>query len=183
MARFSDLVDFLVSEYPRPQELTSGRLDKLIYLLDVEWAWGNGEQLTQTRWTFNNHGPFVGAGDSYVESLDGKKIEIHEDVTMYGDKKRWYEWKATDLQKQVVAEALTNEEKIVLRKVIEDTWRLPWGRFVKYVYSTLPMVKAKQYECIDIVGTMACRRKAILEKVTKESLEKYREDFKSLANL
>lgn len=180
MASLKDFVAFLISEYPRPVDLTKGRLEKLVYLCDCEWAWRHGEQVSEISWRYNDFGPFTGACTPPAEELEAEeKITIKPGFTGKGNPKQWYEW----ISGEGPTDSLSEEEKEMAKKIIDATWRMPWGKFVEYVYSTSPMVGAEQYDYLDIVGTMKKKRHEILDKVTKDNLVKYQEDFEELAKL
>lgn len=181
MSSLKDLIAFIIANYPNPEELTRGRLEKLVYLSDEEWAWRHGEQLSPIKWIYNDHGPFTGNCDSPAKELENEgKIDINPDTTPFSDtKKRWYKWKAAE--KPEVKKSITEEEADVLKKVIDGTFRLLWGRFNHYVYSTAPMLETEKHEPIDIIGAMKKRRKEIINRARKEIHEKFHEDFKALA--
>ena len=180
MATLKDLVALVISEYPKPEDLTRARLEKLIYLADVEWAWRYGDKLTDIDWIYNDYGPFVHACDPPTGELEGEgSVKIHYDQTVFGNDKRWHQWIGSEKE----VGGVTPEEINVIRSVIKETWRFQFGRFVEYVYSTPPMVQANQYERHDIVRTMTKQRREILEKVTQDNLQRYEQDFRDLAKL
>ena len=179
MATLKDLVAFVISEYPKPDELTRARLTKLLYLADVEWAWRRGEQLTDIQWFWDDYGPFVPDAGGSVKTLEEEeKVKVLADTTPFGKPKHWYEWIAPKPPEDL---HLPEEVRDMLKKLISQTWHLSFGLFLQQVYGTAPMKSSEQYQPLDVSGVMKKQRELVLERAREKIHTRYRKDFEALA--
>jgi uncharacterized protein YwgA len=141
--KIEDIVLYICKKYPIPDELSKARLTKLVYLADWESCVRSGKQLTNINWHFNNFGPYVD------DVVDAARKSVHLKVittnNFYGEKK--------ELIRADKESPLPNIEKSqadILNFVIEETKRLYWNDFIKYVYSTPPITGSTRYTTLNL---------------------------------
>lgn len=136
--RIEDAILYICKKYPIPDELSKARLTKLIYLADWESCRKTKKQLTGIRWYFNNFGPYV---DDVVDAAKRSKfLDVIETANFYGDRKEMICAKVN-----APFPILEKEEIDILDYVIDETRRLYWNDFIKYVYNTAPIVGSDRY--------------------------------------
>ena len=55
----SNIIKYLLKEYPHKAELSASRLTKMIYLMDWKSSIDYGRQITNAQWHFDHYGPYV----------------------------------------------------------------------------------------------------------------------------
>ncbi|OOF01652.1 hypothetical protein BZG79_15145, partial [Salinivibrio sp. MA427] len=84
----TNIVKYLLKEYPHKAELSASRLTKMIYLMDWKSSIDYGRQITDAQWHFNHYGPYV---DDFVRvAKDDKDISVENTTTYYGGKKQLF---------------------------------------------------------------------------------------------
>lgn len=177
-----DLVAFIIKNYPFPEQLTRGRLAKLVYLIDAEYTRCFGDQLTNITWYFADNGPFPKNNntDQAVKELERKElVKIHKDLTGSRNKKQWYEFIAIgeiDIKLGKTVEDL-------IRSIIEETKDMGFVKFIRdKIYNSLPVTKSEPYEIIDIVEVMEEEREKIMERAKQKMDRDYGRMMKALAD-
>lgn len=146
MKKLTQIIAYLLDNYPNKQELSNARVTKMVYLADWRNALINKRQLSGISWYFDNHGPFV--WDIYNEVAENSEIfSIKEDKNFYGKAKRLF-----SLDKKIDFDLLNEKDKSVLDKIIESTKSLTWNQFIQLVYSTYPIVSTERYTSLDLTA-------------------------------
>ena len=153
----SNLIKYLLKNYPHKSELSASRLTKMLYLSDWKNAIENSKQLTDAEWHFNHCGPYV---DNFIKiAKSDNDINVTSAQTVFGGHKQQIE-----LSKNYNGSIdITEPEKKILDFVIESTKRKNYEDFIKLVYSTYPIVSSSRYSDLNLVK-MASEYKIILEK-------------------
>jgi len=147
MSKIKDILRFLTLNYPYKDELSKTRLTKLVYLADWYSAIKNKQQMTNIEWYFDHYGPFV--SDIYEEAAKDKCLNIKQSYTVYGSPKEVIGF--NEQYKKNIKFKLTEDEKTILKKVVEETETLTWNAFINKVYSTYPINGQKRYNYLNLV--------------------------------
>lgn len=137
----NSLIKYFCLNYPHSSELSNARLTKMIYLADWYSVSSTGNQITNIKWYFDNYGPFV--PDVYNEANSDKSIEVINTSTPYGTPKTLFKYNGEN-------PILSNEIKIILDKVIDDTKSLYWNDFISFIYNTNPIKDSNRYSYLDL---------------------------------
>ncbi len=140
----SNLIKYLLKNYPYKSELSASRLTKMLYLADWKSAIEEAKQLTDAQWHFNHYGPYV---DNFINiAKDDDDIEVVSTQTMFGGHKQ-----------QIVLSSnfkgnidVDESEKKILDFVIASTKSKNYEDFIKLVYSTYPVVSSSRYSDLDL---------------------------------
>ena len=145
MAKLADVMTYFCLKYPHKDELSKARLTKMIYLADWRMALDSSRQITNLTWTFNHYGPYLEAiRDAALNNP--ALFDLKSEVNMYGSPKE-----TIVLHPGVAVPNLTDNERKSLDHVIESTKSLNWNQFIKFVYSTYPIVTQPRYVPLDLV--------------------------------
>ncbi len=150
-----DIVRYIVKNHPN--ELTKGRLNKLVYLADWKSAIDFQSQISSIKWKFNHYGPYV--DDIENDINNDNRFKIRSSTTMYGNDKYLVE---------LLNDANFNEpnetEKNILNFIIEITKDLSWNKFINAVYSTYPVKSSERGSFLDLVLLANKYRKSKIER-------------------
>lgn len=158
----SNLIKYILKNYPHKSELSASRLTKMLYLADWKNAIESSSQLTNATWHFNHYGPYV--EDFLKIAKDDKDIEVKITQTIFGDRKQQVEL-AKSFNGNI---EITENQKAILDFVIEATKDKNYEDFIKLVYSTYPVVSSSRYSNFDLVA-MANEYNAV--KSSKKTLQ------------
>ena len=143
--KIKNFLKYLLKEYPHKSELSASRLTKMLYLADWKNALENGTQMTDTTWHFNHYGPYV---DDFIEIAEiDKDIEIVDDITIFGGRKRLVKL----LENDQLDLNINPQEKQILDFVIDKTKSKNYEDFITLVYSTYPVISNTKYSDLDLV--------------------------------
>lgn len=163
--KISNMIKYLLKNYPYKSELSASRLTKMLYLADWKSAIEHSKQLTDAQWHFNHYGPYV---DDFIKiAKDDDDIRIVNTRTMFGGHKQ--EVSLSDDFDGVVE--LETVEKAILDFVIASTKSKNYEDFIKLVYSTYPVVSSSRYSDLDLVS-MANEYKSIVENSSNKALHR-----------
>lgn len=127
-------------------DLTKTRITKLIYLIDWESIKEYDKQLTSIRWYFDHYGPYV---SDVLDTADkDESIKIEKSISNFGTIK--YIIKATNNRKELKYDDLTEQDVLIIDRVINKTKRLSWNQFINYVYNTEPIKFSVKYNYLDL---------------------------------
>lgn len=141
--KIEDIVLYICTKYPLPEELSKARLTKLVYLADWKSCVNTGKQLSKIQWYFHNFGPYV---DDVVNAARScNNLDVIETENFYGDKKELIVAK-----KDAVLPRLDRENTDLLDAVIEDTRKLYWNDFIRYVYDTPPIAQSNRHTFLNL---------------------------------
>lgn len=152
----SNIIKYLLKEYPHKSELSASRLTKMIYLMDWKSSIDFGRQITNAQWHFDHYGPYV---DDFVRlAKEDKDIFVENTSNYYGGKKQLFKLS----EKFEGNFDLTKEQKDIANFVIDATKQKNYEDFIQLVYSTYPVISNDRYSDLDLVGS-AAKYKEILE--------------------
>jgi len=139
MEKLKEIVAYFCSKYPYPKELSKARLVKMLYLADWKSSITNFQQLSDTKWIYNNYGPYV---NDIVENLKrDPSFEVLDETNSHGTPKQIIRLNHS------YESNLKQEDKIILDFVIKATSPLNYSEFIDLVYSTYPIkVSSKKSE-------------------------------------
>jgi hypothetical protein len=161
----TNIVKYLLKEYPYKAELSASRLTKMIYLMDWKSSIDYGRQITDAQWHFNHYGPYV---DDFVKvAKDDKDISVENTTTYYGGKKQLF--KLSDSYKGSIE--LTDEQKKIADFVIDATKQKNYEDFIQLVYSTFPVISNDRYSDLDLVD-LAKKYQELLAKSSSNALHR-----------
>lgn len=150
MKKIRYVLRYFALNYPYKFELSKTRMTKMVYLADWFFAKDYGNQITGIRWYFDHYGPYV--SDVYNDAVIDRKLTIKNEYSVYGSKKEVIALRKDYKAAQLDLDELSNREKCILDKVIEQTRNLNWSEFIDYVYNTYPIRSQKRYHFLDLVG-------------------------------
>lgn len=141
-----DLVRYVITTYPYPNELSKARLNKIVYLVDWKNTLVYGTQMTDIQWKFNHYGPYVDRIE--LELRQDKRFDILNTTNLYGHKK----------EVVVLSSSINNasfiepneNEKAIIDFIIEKTRRLNFSEFINLVYSTYPIISQEKGSDLDL---------------------------------
>lgn len=161
----SNIIKYLLKEYPHKAELSASRLTKMIYLMDWKSSIDYGRQITNAQWHFDHYGPYV---DDFVKmAKEDKDISVENTSNYYGGKKQLF--KISD--KFEGNFDLTKEQKEIADFVINATKQKNYEDFIQLVYSTYPVISNDRYSDLDLVGS-AEKYKEILANSSNNALQR-----------
>ena len=144
MADLKDMIYYILKKYPKKDHLSNARLTKIIYLSDWYSAINYNKQISNIHWYFDNYGPFV------WDVLD--EIKQHSDLfvikktlNIFGAEKRLIKTKNDEYMV-----TLSKDEKNAIKKIIKITKDKDWSQFIKFVYSTYPILTTEKYSYINL---------------------------------
>ena len=139
-----DILGYLVINYPKPNDLSKGRLNKLVYLCDWKSSIDNYETISNIEWKFNHYGPYV--DDIISEINKDDRFQIKVEINQYGNEKHLI------ILKNTKGFTSPNEkEKKILDKIIDITFNLNWTDFINAVYSTYPITNSERGTYLNLV--------------------------------
>ncbi|PYD71067.1 Panacea domain-containing protein [Novacetimonas hansenii] len=144
MAELIDILGYICENYPYKDELSNARLTKMVYLSDWKSAIEQGRQISDIKWIFNHHGPYV--DDVYQEAHRSHLFKIIREVNVYGNEKFVFNLSST---KDWIS--LTEQDIICINHVIKETKPMLWRDFIHLVYSTYPVVVSDKYSRLNLV--------------------------------
>lgn len=159
----TNLIKYLLKEYPHKSDLSASRLTKMIYLMDWKNAVDNGHQITNANWRFGHYGPYV---DDFVKiAREDKDIKVENTSNLYGGKKQLFM-----LSEKFDGNIdITPEQKKVADFVINVTKKKYYEDFIQLVYSTYPIISNDRYSDLDLVS-LARMYRSIVEQDSKNNI-------------
>ena len=140
----SDLVRYIVKNYPDSNMLSKARLNKLIYLIDWKSSIDHNDQISDINWIFNHYGPYV--NDIETRLLFDERFNIEHTINYYGSEKSIIKLKDDrDFMEP------NEKQKMIIDLVIEITKKMNWSNFINTVYSTYPIKVSEKGETLDLV--------------------------------
>lgn len=143
--KISDIIAYLIKNYPYSSELSKARVNKLIYLLDWKSTIDNGKQITDIKWFYNHYGPYVATINELISN--DNRFVIEDTTNFYGGSKQIIRLKdeSSDFEEP------DENTKRLIDYVIEVTQPMNWEEFIKLVYSTYPIMTQPKYSTLDLV--------------------------------
>ncbi|MGH1470679.1 MAG: Panacea domain-containing protein [Cellvibrionaceae bacterium] len=161
----SNIIKYLLKEYPHKSELSASRLTKMIYLMDWKSSIDFGHQITNAQWHFDHYGPYV---EDFVKlAKEDKDISVENTSNYYGGKKQLFKLS----EKFEGSFDLTKEQKVIANFVIDATKQKNYEDFIQLVYSTYPVISNNRYSDLDLVGS-AEKYKEILANSSNKTLHR-----------
>lgn len=145
MAALKDVVAYIVDKYPYDFDLSKARVTKMVYLADWQSALDRRSLMTDIDWKFNHYGPYV--QDVVDVAREYPEFDVVRSVNPYGN--------LVDLIKLRVGGSfgsLTKDDKRILDKVMNDTKGMNWSDFMRYVYSTYPVLSRSYGDRLNLVN-------------------------------
>jgi Antitoxin SocA-like, Panacea domain len=157
----SNLIKYILVNYPYKSELSASRLTKILYLADWKSSIEKDSQITSATWHFHHYGPYV---DDFLKiAKEDSDINVVNTATMFGGKKQQIE-----LNKDFNSDIeVSHENKEILDFVIEATKDKNYEDFIKLVYSTYPVISSNRYSDFDLVA-MARDYKSLADSTNKQ---------------
>jgi hypothetical protein len=144
VSKLRDVMAYICKHYPHQDELSNARVTKMVYLADWKSAITRGEQITDTRWTFNHYGPFV--YDVIDTAREDPAFEVTPTQNMYGSSKELIR-----VRDDVDYPSLEEADKEVLDFVIEKSADKNYSDFMHLVYSTYPVAAKERFSELNLV--------------------------------
>lgn len=125
-------------------ELPNARITKLVYLLDWEYSLKYGQQLTDIDWFFDYYWPFVRDIENVVlKNTDLFNVKTYTNFLWNSSKFFSVKWKQyIDLEQNTIE---------LMKGIMQKTKNLSFNEFIKYVYSTYPIYKTRQFDKLELV--------------------------------
>jgi hypothetical protein len=135
---------YIIKHYPKPNELSKARLNKIIYLIDWKNVLTTHTQMTSIEWKYNHYGPYVDIIENTLRK--DSHFKFYETSNIYGTKKTIIQLKDdTGFQ-----EPNANEKRII-DFIIEKTRRFNFNEFIKLVYSTYPIISQPKGSKLNLI--------------------------------
>jgi hypothetical protein len=133
MAELRDVVAYLCTRYPHKQELSKGRLAKMVYLGELWSAMSKGRRLTDRTWELRRRGPFL----KDIEEFPSKEpcFKVIKAASIFGDP-----MDLVTLQGDVDCPTLTQDDIRILDRVIKESAPKEWEELCWFVSSTYASV-------------------------------------------
>lgn len=144
MAELIDIIGYICEQYPHKDELSKARLTKIVYLSDWKSAIEHGKQISNIKWVFNHHGPYV--DDVYQEAYKSHLFKITRELNIYGNEKV-----VINLSYKKNWESLSYNDIKCIDHVIKETKSMYWGDFINLVYSTYPVVVSDKHSKLNLI--------------------------------
>lgn len=158
----SNIIKYLLKEYPHKSEFSASRLTKMIYLMDWKSSIDFGRQITNAEWHFDHYGPYV---DDFIKlAKEDKDISVENTSNYYGGKKQLLKLS----NKFEESFELTKEQKDIADFVINATKSKNYEDFIQLVYSTYPVISNDRYCDLDLVGSAAKYKKILANSSNKD---------------
>lgn len=151
----SNVMKYLLKEYPHKDELSASRLTKMIYLMDWKSAIDNGSQITNVVWHFDHYGPYD--HDVVKIAKEDKYIDIENTSNYYGGIKQLFKL-SSEFDGGI---EITGVQKKIADFVIFATKDKSYDAFIRLVYSTYPVISSKRCSDLSLVD-MAKKYKDII---------------------
>jgi len=142
--QLKDLIRYIVKNYPKKEDLSKARVNKLVYLIDWKSALDYNEQISDIDWIFNHYGPYVDSIETEISSDD--RFRIKKTINFYGNEKN-----IIGLQKDEGFKEPNEKQKKIIDLVIDITNNMNWSNFINTVYSTYPIKHSERGENLDLV--------------------------------
>ena len=146
MGNLVSIIGYILEKYSHKDELSNARVTKMVYLADWYNANKHREQITDINWYFDNYGPFVPDVLNTVKAYP-KVFSIEETHNTYGGNKNLISLVKNDVPRP----PLNSNEIEALNTVIKVTEKMNWNSFIKFVYSTHPIISSNRYSRLDLV--------------------------------
>lgn len=146
MAQLKDVIAYLCSGYPYKQELSKARTTKMIYLADWLSAIKRGIQITDIKWVYDQHGPYVKDVIDVVRD-NPQLFSVETSLNMFGEKKELIKL----IDSGHSPRNLSDEDVVILDYVIHATAPKSWSEFIKLVYSTYPVIAQSKFASLNLV--------------------------------
>lgn len=140
----NDIVAYVIKNYPRPDELSKARLNKIIYLIDWKSILLHGKPITSIQWVYNHYGPYV--NDIEESLIKDERFSFKKKSNIYGNEKT-----VIELINQENFIEPTSDEKEVIDFIIEKTKKFNFNNFIKLVYSTYPIISQPQGSTLNLI--------------------------------
>jgi hypothetical protein len=140
----NDIIGYIVKYYPKPNQLSKARLNKVLYLIDWKSVLKNEEQMTKLDWIYNHYGPYVDEVETSI--IIDKRFVIERTTNIYGNEKNIIKTKL-----DATFEEPSKQEKKIIDFIIEKTNRYNFTDFIKLVYSTYPIISQPQGSQLNLV--------------------------------
>lgn len=161
----SNIIKYLLKEYPRKAELSVSLLTKMIYLMDWKSSIDYGRQITDAQWHSDHCGPYV---DDFLRIVkEDKYISVEKTSNYYGEKRQLFK-----LSEEFEGDFdLTKEQKEIADFVINAAKQKKYEDFIRLVYSTYPVISSDRYGDLDLVDS-AEKYKEILANNSNKALHR-----------
>lgn len=136
------LIAYICKTYPRPDDLSKARLNKIIYLADWKACLTKGEQISSISWKYNHYGPYV--EDVITEVRKSAILFCVEKATIFGTPKEVITCTAD------YEITLGEPAGSTIDEVIADTANMNWSSFIDLVYSTYPIVTQPKHSQLNL---------------------------------
>lgn len=153
MSELTDIMVYIIKNYPHKFELSNARLTKLIYLADWKFVLKQKRQISNIQWKFDNYGPYVWDILNMANS-QSTVFAIIDTQNAFGSKKTLIRLKDENFPVN-----LSDDEKATLNFVMNSTKTLNWDKFIQLVYSTFPILVSEKGSNLDLIQLAMEREK------------------------
>lgn len=143
--KLKDLIVYMLSQYPCPEDLSNSRLTKLIFLVDWKSCLVAGRRVSEIDWYFDNYGPYV---EDIIEL-----VRLDSDFEIRPVKERSGAIKSVVSLSKGFHDVVGLDEvsKVCVKFVIDLTLDKGYDEFVALIYSLYPVVTCPKYSRVDLV--------------------------------
>lgn len=163
MNTVDDIVGYICKNFPRNEELSKGRITKLIFLSDWLMCLTAARQISPIVWYVNQYGPFTEDIDNLLAA--NPLFTLKETDNYYGGNKKFFFLKdANEFQ-----DHLSEDDHKILLNVINKTQDLSWDKFRKIILNSYPLSNTENtnYQQINLVSLAENYRKELAQSKTQ----------------
>ena len=134
---FIKYIKYICSSYPKKDDLSKARLNKILYLADWKSAVDSGKTISDVNWIYNHYGPYVKEiKDALSQNSD---FDIKATHNYYGQNKE-----IITLKNNSQIEDIEENNKKIIDEIINKTSDMRFNEFIDLVYSTYPVLTQPQ---------------------------------------
>jgi len=144
MKNLLDTILYIFEEYRKKDELSTARLVLLVFLIDWKFAIENERQFTETKWTYEQFGPF---SKDILILIKNKKDIFKIDIIKKSD---GMTTERLTLKSNSVIEIKNFEAKSAADFILENTYSMTWSEFIQLVFSSYPIISNSKNTQLDL---------------------------------
>lgn len=142
----TDIIAYIVINYPRKNDLSKAKLTKIIYLLDWKSALVTNQQITELEWTYDYFGPYNSNIKSIIESRTDL-FWVHECSFDFSQT-----MKIVHMKNEEYSPSLSENVTQVLDNMISIACEMTWNQLNQLVDSTFPIMTSERFSKLDLVA-------------------------------
>jgi hypothetical protein len=143
-----DIVGYILLNYPKYKlnDLSKGRLNKIVYLIDWKSSIENQKLISPIDWVYNQYGPYVTDIEKAIR--DDGRVSIETTRSYFNQRK----YLVILNNKNVIFNQPNEQDKKIIDFVINTTKDYSWTKFINLVCLTYPIKVSQKGTILDLVN-------------------------------